>query len=107
MQILQCQNLCKDYTIGENIVHAIRDISIGFAQGEICAVRGPSGSGKSTYCMPYRVPLQECFLSNEDLYAYNDNQLSIRAAALRFCFSGLQPGAGTDAYVKYSPCLCC
>ncbi|HAA38364.1 MAG TPA: peptide ABC transporter ATP-binding protein [Firmicutes bacterium] len=81
MQILQCQNLCKDYTIGENIVHAIRDISIGFEQGEICAVRGPSGSGKSTLLhmlggLEYPTS-GNVFYQNEDLYAYNDNQLSI------------------------------
>ncbi|HZK25341.1 MAG TPA: ABC transporter ATP-binding protein [Oscillospiraceae bacterium] len=81
MQILQCQNLCKDYAIGENKVHAIRDISLAFEQGEICAIRGPSGSGKSTllhilggleYPTSGKVHYQ-----NEELFAYNDNQLSI------------------------------
>ena len=48
MQIMECHSLNKTYGSGESAVQALRDISTGFDEGEICAVRGPSGSGKST-----------------------------------------------------------
>ena len=81
MQILECQSLCKTYGSGESAVQALRDITTGFAQGEICAVRGPSGSGKSTLLhilggLEYPTS-GKVFYRGEDLFAYNDNQLSI------------------------------
>lgn len=81
MQILQCCNLHKAYQSGENAVHALRDITVGFEQGEVCAVRGPSGSGKSTLLhilggLEYPTSGNVLYQS-EDLFSYNDNQLSI------------------------------
>lgn len=81
MQILQCQDLHKDYAGGDAVVHALRDITIGFEQGEVCAVRGPSGSGKSTLLhilggLEYPTGGKVLY-QGEDLFAYNDNQLSI------------------------------
>jgi putative ABC transport system ATP-binding protein len=81
MQILQCCNLYKAYQSGENAVHALRDITVGFEQGEVCAVRGPSGSGKSTLLhilggLEYPTSGNVLY-QNEDLFSYNDNQLSI------------------------------
>ena len=81
MQILECRKLQKIYGSGEGAVQALRDVSTGFAQGEICAVRGPSGSGKSTLLHilgGLEYPSSgKVFYRGEDLYAYNDNQLSI------------------------------
>ena len=81
MQILHCCNLRKAYDSGENAVHALRDITVGFEQGEVCAVRGPSGSGKSTLLhilggLEYPTSGNVLY-QNEDLFTYNDNQLSI------------------------------
>ncbi|MCR3922300.1 MAG: ABC transporter ATP-binding protein [Firmicutes bacterium] len=81
MQILQCCNVHKTYQSGENAVHALRDITVSFEQGEVCAVRGPSGSGKSTLLhilggLEYPTSGNVLY-QNEDLFSYNDNQLSI------------------------------
>lgn len=81
MQILQCIDLHKTYASGENTVNALSDISIAFEQGEICAVKGPSGSGKSTLLhilggLEYPTSGNVIY-QDENLFAYNDNQLSI------------------------------
>lgn len=81
MQILNCCDLSKIYANGENAVHALRNITASFEQGEFCAVRGPSGSGKSTLLhilggLEYPTS-GKVYYQGEDLFAYNDNQLSI------------------------------
>jgi putative ABC transport system ATP-binding protein len=39
----------KTYGRGEGAVHALRDVTLGFAPGSFTAVMGASGSGKSTF----------------------------------------------------------
>lgn len=81
MTIIECKNLTKEYLSGENVVKAVDDVSVSFAQGEFCAVTGPSGSGKST--LLHVLSSLEKPTSGEVIYAekplssYNDNQLSI------------------------------
>lgn len=81
MNIIECKNLTKEYLSGENVVKAVDDISIGFRQGEFCAITGPSGSGKSTLLhvlSSLENPTSGNVIYNEeDLFKYNDNQLSI------------------------------
>ena len=48
MKILKIKNLVKTYGSGENIVHAVDDVSFDVERGEFVAIVGASGSGKST-----------------------------------------------------------
>jgi putative ABC transport system ATP-binding protein len=72
-------------------VHALRDVSLIFRQGDYVAIRGHSGSGKSTLlnvlgCLD-RPTSGRYFLGGEDVSRLDDDQLSdIRSERLGFVF---------------------
>jgi len=46
--VIDIENITKDYMMGEEIVRALRGVSLQIHRNEYIAVMGPSGSGKST-----------------------------------------------------------
>ena len=48
MNILSTHNLTKTYGTGDNIVHALTDVSLDIEEGKFVSIIGSSGSGKST-----------------------------------------------------------
>ena len=46
--LVQCDKVCKNYVMGDNIVRALLDVDLEINHGEYVCVMGPSGSGKST-----------------------------------------------------------
>jgi len=46
--VVKVEHVTKDYKLGEETVHALKDISFNIDDGVFLAIAGPSGSGKST-----------------------------------------------------------
>ena len=47
-QLVEIDGVSKTFGSGKNAVHAVREVSISLAQGEVLGLVGESGSGKST-----------------------------------------------------------
>ncbi len=47
-EIIKVEKLKRDFKVGNEIVHALRDISFSIEDGEFVTIMGTSGSGKST-----------------------------------------------------------
>lgn len=48
MNIIEMQNVKKDYPLGNTTVHALKNIDFAVAEGDFLSIVGPSGSGKTT-----------------------------------------------------------
>jgi putative ABC transport system ATP-binding protein len=46
--VIEIENITKRYVMGQEIVHALRGVSLRIHRNEYIAIMGPSGSGKST-----------------------------------------------------------
>lgn len=46
--MIKLRKLCRDFQVGDQVVHALDHIDLSIESGEYLSVMGPSGSGKST-----------------------------------------------------------
>ncbi|HAH73777.1 MAG TPA: ABC transporter ATP-binding protein, partial [Butyricimonas virosa] len=44
--IIRIENLCRDFKVGSETVHALRKVSFSIQAGEFVTIMGTSGSGK-------------------------------------------------------------
>lgn len=48
MKVIKLENIQRRFQVGDEIVHALRNITLSITGGEYISIMGPSGSGKST-----------------------------------------------------------
>ncbi len=89
--IIHIENIAKIYTMGEEKVFALRNVSLDIFKNEYLAIMGPSGSGKSTLmnilgCLDTPTFGKYLFTDN-DVNDMNDNELAaIRNKEIGFVF---------------------
>lgn len=99
MEILKVENLTKTYGSGENLVHAVDDVSFSVEKGEFVAIVGASGSGKSTLLHLIggvdRPTSGKIFVDgNENISKMNDDKLAVfrrRQVGIVYQFYNLIP----------------
>jgi putative ABC transport system ATP-binding protein len=46
--MIRLRGICRDYPVGDQVVHALDKVDLDIEPGEYISIMGPSGSGKST-----------------------------------------------------------
>jgi putative ABC transport system ATP-binding protein len=46
--MIKLESLCRNFQVGDQVVHALDNLNLKIASGEYVSIMGPSGSGKST-----------------------------------------------------------
>ena len=89
--LIDIEHIAKSYTMGEETVHAVKDISLKIRKNEYVAIMGPSGSGKSTLmnilgCLD--TPTKGSYILNNNVVSeMDDNELAeIRNKEIGFVF---------------------
>lgn len=90
-KILEAKNLRKTYKVGNNEIHAVKDVTLDIHTGEFISILGKSGSGKST--LMHMIGLLdtptsgELLLNGKLVSALTENQLAgIRNNEIGFVF---------------------
>jgi putative ABC transport system ATP-binding protein len=90
-KVIEINDIVKNYTIGSEIVRALRSLSVNIERNEYVAIMGPSGSGKSTLmnligCLD--TPTSGTYsLNGTDVSKMEDNMLAeIRNKEIGFIF---------------------
>ena len=98
MEILKVENLTKTYGSGENLVHAVDDVSFSVEKGEFVAIVGASGSGKSTLLHLIggvdRPTSGKIFVDGNNISKMNDDKLAVfrrRQVGIVYQFYNLIP----------------
>lgn len=97
--ILEMHDICKDYDLGRNVTHVLKNINLEVDEGEYLAIMGPSGSGKTTLmnligCLDTPTSGQYIFAGNDIMKCSARDLADIRNRRIGFIFQSfnLLPG---------------
>ena len=89
--VIRVRDVCKDYRMGAETVHALQGVNLSIASNEYVAIMGQSGSGKSTLmniigCLD-RPSSGEYWLAGQQVSRMTDAQLAhVRNRSIGFVF---------------------
>lgn len=102
MSFIEARHLVKTYGVGEQLVHALNDVTLEIQRGEFVAIVGASGSGKSTFmnmigCLD-QPTTGSCLIAGEDIAHLDSNALAnLRNRRIGFVFQQFNLLARTSA----------
>lgn len=108
MDIVRVEGVFKDYFLGNQIVQALSNITLGIERGVFLAISGPSGSGKTTLlnvigCID--APTEgQLVINGQNVTQWSSNQLAdLRAHSIGFIFQtfNLLPVLSAAENVEY------
>ena len=101
-ELIKTIDLSRNYYLGENVVMALRDVSMTIENGDFLAIMGPSGSGKSTAmnligCLDTPTSGQFLFDNVDVANLTGDELADIRNKKIGFVFQSFNLLARTSA----------
>ncbi len=91
VNIIEINDLKKDYALGKTTVHALRGVTMAIEAGDLLSIIGPSGSGKTTLlnvigCID-KATAGTVMVGGQDVTAMNDKQITaLRLHKIGFIF---------------------
>jgi putative ABC transport system ATP-binding protein len=89
--MMELRGICREYAVGDQIVHALDHVDLTIESGEYISIMGPSGSGKSTLLnvlgLLDRPTAGTYVLKGEDVSSLDDDALALhRQRQIGFIF---------------------
>ena len=80
MSFVEFRDVCKFYTMGENVIKAANMVNFTIEEGEFCVIVGPSGAGKTTVLNMLgsmdTVTEGKIFVDGIEVSAFNERKLT-------------------------------